>query len=392
MKFIHFGCWNEFGYSHLNPDKSPLTYMLDQLNRYVNANKTDFLIIAGDNYYPPKDKDKSIPKPKVKKVSDYDEKLFFSGFDALPTIEKFLIFGNHDIDDLIKTSSITMIPGKNLNEFSNDFEKSLVANLQNDATDKCKILNLQQLYTSNNATYKVFNNVLYKQYNHTLIIMLDSHLLTLINQQDLGCYKYLFSEYLKTNPQATITDLIQHQINTILELIRSNINVNNCIFVGHHPIIICKHKNDIGKTESEEGLRSFFMNEELNQLLINKNINITYLCADLHLYQFGIVNLGPLTIKQYIVGTGGAHLDTYDFKQSYNKPCLVIDEIPGFNYQVIENYNDIYGFLVVDIQTIGSTDIITYAFNGVDVPTMDGKLNGKIKLDGGNVIHYINLI
>jgi predicted phosphodiesterase len=393
MKFIHFGCWNEFGYkmgpSKENPHlpQSALTYTIDQLNKYVNKNETDFLIIAGDNFYPPKVKDKESSevnvKTKVKKVVEYDDQLFKSGFDALPKIPKYLIFGNHDIEDQIK--------------INNPINNILFPNLNDISTTDCKILNLQQHYTSNKPEYTVFNEVLYRQYNSTLIIMLDSNLLKLYHnsQQDLGCYKYLFDNFLKSNPDIKIDQLIEHQINTILQLISSISNINNYIFVAHHPIFTCKHKDDDDngarklKTESHLGLFRFFSNYDLIRLLDDKNI--TYLCADLHLYQFGIVNIGQLSIKQYVVGTGGAHQDVYDFKKSSEQSYIDIDGIRGYNYTVIENYNKIYGFLVVDIETIQDRDIITYIFNPVDF---------TIPLDGGNhnlpdhidVIKYIDLI
>jgi predicted phosphodiesterase len=407
MKFIHFGCWNEFGYkmgpSTENPGlpHSALTYTIDQLNKYVNKNKTDFLIIAGDNFYPSKTKDnkeelesKKI-KNKVKTVVDYNHDLFISGFEALPKIPKYLIFGNHDIEDQIK-----------LNKPINNF---LFPNLNDTTTTNCKILNLQQFYTSNKPEYTVFNEVLYRQYNSTLIIMLDSNLLNLYgnSQQDLGCYKYLFDNFIKSNPGTTIDQLIKHQIDTILKLINSKSYITNYIFVGHHPIFTYKHKDgDNGerklKTESHFGLLGFFSNHDLIKLLSGKNI--TYLCADLHLFQFGIVNIGPLTIKQYVVGTGGAHQDTYDFKESSEQLYTNIDQIPGYNYRVIENYNKIYGFLVVDIQTIGTKDIIKYTFNPVDfnIPSdvnlsLDLNLaldanKPSLALNGGDVVEYIDLI
>ena len=51
MRFIHFGCWNEFGYKIKSKTKSALTYTLDELKKYTKSNKIDFIIIAGDNYY-----------------------------------------------------------------------------------------------------------------------------------------------------------------------------------------------------------------------------------------------------------------------------------------------------------------------------------------------------
>ena len=398
MKFIHFGCWNEFGYKmekqpndeNTQLQYSALTYTIDQLNKYVDKNPTEFIIIAGDNFYPPKNKDKN----KDKNIPNADFNLFFSGFKALPKIQKYLIFGNHDIDDQIK-----------INKSMPYYE--LFPNLTNISSTDCKILNLQQLYTSNKSDYTVFDDVLHREYNSTLIIMLDSNLLDQINwnfdtnkpepDKGLGCYKYLFKEFFKLYPDSNISQLVGHQIYSIINLIdtkRKNKNIKNIIFVAHHPIFTYKHKTDkdtgerILKKETNRGLINFFKIMELEKVLIN--IDITYLCADLHLYQYGIVNIGGLTIKQYVVGTGGAHQDTYDFKGSSETQYKDIDNSVGNNYQVIQNYNNMYGFLVVNIETnestnvqpYESTDVITYQFIPVDFSK---------QLDGGG-IRYINLI
>ena len=378
MRFIHFGCWNEFGFkmgpSKENPEleQSGLTYTLDQLNKYVNYNPTDFIVIAGDNYYPEKKKKGTLDN------HNYNHELFVSGFNALPkTIPKYLIFGNHDIEDQIK--------------LLNPIIDSKFPNLSDITTTQCKLLNLQQFYTSTKKDFITFNEILHIQYNSTLIIMLDTHLFNLFSTSDLdlGCYKYLFDEFKKTNSNGTINQLVDHQINSIIELIKSKSNIKNYVFIGHHPIFTCKHKENNGskklKSEVHQGLKHLFSNTELITLL--NASSITYLCADLHLYQFGIINLGPLTIKQYVVGTGGAHQDMYDFNGSYNVQFKDIDGISGFNYQVIENYNKLYGFLVVDIDTVGLIDIISYKFNGIDT---------SLKLEGGfinnrNNIEYINI-
>lgn len=336
MRFIHFGCWNEFGYKIKSKTKSALTYTLDELKKYTKSNKTDFIIIAGDNYY------KSI------KDSSHDEenyKYFKSGFDGLPkSIKKYLIFGNHDINDQIKLTK--------------PIKDKLYPNLADITTTNCKILNLQQRYGDNSKQkYTVFNDILFHEYNSTLIIMLDSNILNLFNKMNIGCYKYLFDSFEKTN-STTINELILHQINSIIKIIESKKHIQNYIFVGHHPILACKNSKDKLIVVKNEGLVNLFTNQQLHSLINNKNI--FYLCADVHLYQYGLVTINSLNIKQYIVGTGGAHLDNYnanetEFRNVYN--------IRGLNYKVLDNYNNIHGFLVVDINTIDSNDIISFKFN-----------------------------
>jgi hypothetical protein len=53
--------------------------------------------------------------------------------------------------------------------------------------------------------------------------------------------------------------------------------------------------------------------------------------------------------------------------------------------------NKIYGFLIVDIQSIGTTDIISYKFNGIDTSlVLDGGGRRISRLEN-NIIQYINI-
>ena len=365
MRFIHFGCWNESGYKikfkktdKTNSSKdvkgslSALTYTLDELKKYIKSNKTNFIIIAGDNYY-----------KSIKDLSNNDDenyKYFKSGFDGLPkSIKKYLIFGNHDINDQIKLTK----PLKRLGDTNHirPLKDKLYPNLEDIKTTNCKILNLQQQYGDNlKQKYTVFNDILFHEYNLTLIIMLDSNILNKFNKekQDIGCYKYLFDSFKKTN-STTINELILHQINSIIKLIESKKHIENFIFVGHHPIVASKNTSENKFiVVKNEGLVNLFTNQQLHSLINNKNI--FYLCADVHLYQYGLVTINSLNIKQYIVGTGGAHLDNYNANETEFRNVY---GIKGLNYKVLENYNNIHGFLVVDIDTIDSNDIISFKFN-----------------------------
>ena len=340
MRFIHFGCWNEFGYK-INKTKSALTCTLDELKKYTKSNKTDFIIIAGDNYY------KSI-KDSSNAGDEENYKYFKSGFNGLPkSIKKYLIFGNHDINDQIKLTK--------------PLKDKLYPNLADITTTNCKILNLQQQYGDNSKQkYIVFNDILFHEYNSTLIIMLDSNILNKFNKdkQNIGCYKYLFDSFEKTN-STTMNELILHQINSIIKLIESKKHIQNFIFVGHHPILASKNTSENKFIViKNEGLVNLFTNQQLHSLINNKNI--FYLCADVHLYQYGLVTVNSLNIKQYIVGTGGAHLDNYSANEKEFKNVYATQ---GLNYKVLDNYNNIHGFLVIDIDTIDSNDIISFKFN-----------------------------
>jgi hypothetical protein len=70
-KFIHFGCWNQGVCKKKDPENNtPITRVMRQLEttitRVANGNnKYDFIVVAGDNYYPdkPEKKDKGWALP-----------------------------------------------------------------------------------------------------------------------------------------------------------------------------------------------------------------------------------------------------------------------------------------------------------------------------------------
>ena len=51
-QFIMFGCWN-----NLNDGKGGLENTMASLKVFLPKNPVDFIAVAGDNYYPGKDKD-----------------------------------------------------------------------------------------------------------------------------------------------------------------------------------------------------------------------------------------------------------------------------------------------------------------------------------------------
>jgi hypothetical protein len=60
-RFLMFGCWNKneciMG-SHENPLSANMTF----LHKFIKNNPTDFVVVAGDNYYP--DKPEKPKKPE----------------------------------------------------------------------------------------------------------------------------------------------------------------------------------------------------------------------------------------------------------------------------------------------------------------------------------------
>lgn len=309
MKFIHFGCWNNGQCSLEGTNGISLT--MRKLNSYIQEKTIDFITVAGDNYYPPKGE---LGKKFI--IED-----FYSGFNCLPkTIKKYLIFGNHDIEDVVIDDSELPV--------------------------KCKILDEQIKIAEENNTVEIFNDVLFKVINNTLIIMLDTNLYdrkiinTPINET---CYSKLFNGLINKSG-LTLGDLIGYQNCFVKDVLQSNSKVNNIILIGHHPIYSIKNKKGTKNVFKLSKFIDFLKN--ISSLLIGKNIY--YLCADTHIYQEGLIKILPdLEIKQYVVGTGGAEQD-----EIYTLDNTIIEN----GLLVYEKLNEKreWGFLTVDI---GETDL-----------------------------------
>lgn len=308
MKFIHFGCWNNGGCSETGTNG--LSLMTKKLREYVSSNPIEFLAVAGDNYYPKKDEE----------GKHFNKAEFLSGFDCLPKeIKKYLIFGNHDIED--KVIDETSVP------------------------INCKLLDEQKKIVEENNTYEIFDDVIHKVIGDTLIIMFDSNLYE--NKEDKKiidtCYSQLFAGFVNKTV-LKIKDLMSYQNCYIKDLLTTHLDKKNIIFIGHHPIYSIKNKKENKDAYKLDRFISFI--KQIQTILLEKNIY--YLCADTHLYQEGRVFITPeIEIKQYIVGTGGAEQDK----------IYVVDN------DIIENGHLVYrksierrefGFLEVDI---GDSDI-----------------------------------
>ena len=296
MKFIHFGCWNENG-CNINRLNSPLSFVMRSLNDYIDRHKIRFIVIAGDNYYEDRNN-----------KNKFNKNNFYSGFQCLPIhIKKYLIFGNHDLMDKFNV---------------------------NNKYNECLSINLQYLYASKNKSFKLFSDVLHKIYKNTLIIMIDSTLFWNISNLYLPCYQKLFPNIKLT----TIDALRIYQLNSVINILKNNLSVSNIIFIAHHPIIAFITENEKRIKIINNKIVDFFNN--INSYLQHKNIY--YLCADTHLYQYGIININGLIINQYISGTGGARPDYFT-----NTNLKYTSEI--LSYEVIQNINK-FGYLVVQIK------------------------------------------
>jgi len=377
--FLHFGCWNK-GENHYisgetkretqdNPNvASNLTNVMRKLNVVTEEINPEFIIVAGDNYYPNKIT-MNDGKGRESKIKLFDEKDMKSGFGGLPkNVEIDVIMGNHD------------------------YETNLLVTQENRVETSCKILKLEyDLEKQPNNNLNILVNKARKFNDSTLILMIDT---TIYSDEDaptvVNCYKLHpnFKTGMMTQ-NLTIDSIRENQANFMRNSILSNIDdsLKNIIIVGHHPITVFKLlKNEGVKLVDEPGrplVDALYKNvfKVLNDM--DKHMNYYYLCADLHQYQIGNISIYPqgssekMLIKQYTVGTGGAEQDPFPFDKS-DKSMLVekrdslepLFKTNDITYNVdylmtpeeLEISRSIYGFL----QCTGVGDNLLFKFIDVD--------------------------
>ena len=348
MKFIHFGCWNEGYCNKINTTENGISATMDLLNKTVDSEKYDFISIAGDNYYATE-----VEEPVVHKV--FDERNFISGFNCLPKdILKVVIFGNHEIEKKV------------------EFDGSVVL---------CGSLIKQVELSHNVPNLEIFNDIIYKYNDNTLIIFIDTTIYTMGEEMiNETCYKTLnINNGSKLLPYKVFRDstidesqsinkLVDYMNNKILEIINNFIikegsSFKNLIIIGHEPIYGLKLKIDkktLDRKHKISILTKFisFITDKLIPILQTNNIKTYYLCADIHIYQYGIITFTNTNyiIEQHIVGTGGAHQDIISDKLENNY-------LDTLKYKIIEQSQN-FGFITVniinqnvDINYISVTDI-----------------------------------
>lgn len=294
MNFIHFGCWNNGKCNMDTGDNGDngLSKVMKSIKEKIenDPKKFEFITVAGDNYYPEKNKKNKINGTKEKTLIEDN---LISGFDCLKSISlhKYVILGNHEFDSIAKKIS----KGKN--------------NVNDDKPEECVVLKTEkEQVKGDNITF--FNDVIEKVDIGTssIIIMIDTTIYESTNLDDnIGCYREL--EFGKDVPN--MAKLQEKQKSKVLEILSRNTDKNNIILIGHHPIISTKSKTKDGKTKLQVDYLMGLI--EMIYDLVNtleEGKRIYYLCADTHLYQKGTITFSNnKQIQQYIVGTGGAELD-----------------------------------------------------------------------------------
>ncbi len=329
--FIQFGCWNNGGCDETKTNG--LTNVMNSLK----IKEPDFVIISGDNYYPPKTEELNGDKKIKKKFFVNND--FMSGFNCLPkNIPIYMNYGNHDYE-----SGLIMDNGTKENN--------------------CELIKRQQLYVSENPNIRLdlFRAIDFSV--STKVIMIDSTIYD--NEEFDGCYECyravdrVFDIDDKTIIQTRVKQSQNDFIKNVTTEINSNSSIQNVVIVGHHPLMGFKIKEkkgvEIVETLYSADLIEFIYNNIFNEIN-NPNINYFYLCADLHQYQCGNISInGKMSIRQYIVGTGGAKLDKYDknlifssYNSTYNKTMNNIISTYQMSSADLENSTKKNGFLICE--------------------------------------------
>ena len=352
-QFIMFGCWN-----NLNDGKGGLEDTMASLKDFLQKTPVDFIAVAGDNYYPGKDKKKDKDKDKDKdkkkekgdkkeekgdkKKGDDDKKEdktkqiipenLLRGFSLLPdNIPIKMILGNHDLD----TNKV------------NDTTYKIGDVPEEPGT--CAILDLEKRAVENtpNIDFDLMHSIVM---GNALVLMIDTSMYDPDDSSKfIPCYIKQDPTFRTLTPYETIIERQHLFIKT--ELI-NHPNVRHLIIIGHHPItgVKCKQgKGDCSKSENPliEPFPLFIKELKFIGNMV-PNLPITYLCADLHLYQMGTVIITSgrrlIVIHQYIVGTGGTELDPViqkaEVRYETNELVYVIEPIPPPPYD--------HGFLRCD--------------------------------------------
>ena len=306
-KFVFFGCWNE---GVCNIDEIPNTkgYGMSHVMKALiegaaegDDDKPDFYIIGGDNYYPNKVK---------KKYNVFNRSDFISGFDCASKLHTetgkpvHMLMGNHDLQ----------------------YENSLHNPDGGKALGKCTIIENQVEY--NNSNDNIFNFNLNSEnvretlnsINDTLILYITPTIYTEKVNEVAECFNIYNSEYGEK-------DMDIHQI-IAAEKFRVETDIKNyekfkggppknIIVIGHEPIASLSFKKGVKRFAplTREGIELLTY---IYGYWETDGIEKYYICADIHNYQKGIVNIPgiekggePQSITQYVVGTGGTGLDKY---------------------------------------------------------------------------------
>jgi len=308
----------------------------------------DEMVVLGDNYYPDKNK-ATVSGTKTANKNLFVEQKFKDGFELVENINigvKYLIMGNHDIEDFLLDNCINL---RKQMEKTTSFEIMFPFESKPVGKTGCKYIFIDtNLYNLSDKPETCFNTVLGK------------------NAKEL-----------------------KDEQNAFIRRELADSDYSRFIVCAHEPLFSLKTKID----EFTNLKMKPDQQSELVNLLFESKKNITYVCADVHMYQNGLIrdNSGH-TIRQIVCGTGGGDKDFYcypnrniQFKtcDCKSKTCTC----PKFEY-ILENFMDSFGF----VEIIINSDGINHKYIKIDKELNTKELTNKYYHNNKSNVrkYYIN--
>lgn len=389
--FIHYGCWGEpchrkTGEQKVSKPKVKNEYdrIIQQIMRDKHKHKPSFISIAGDNYYPEKIKGGPVGN-STKRVLIEELKKAFESLAKYEDVPVNIIYGNHDIPidahEFYKGIECKYKEGTQEEKEDTDGNNCYLKILENTEVKKLK--------NSDNINIG-FQHFIKDKIKDTCVCMIDTTM-----YMDSEFNKHCYTEDINTSR----TNQLNYTLAAIGEQNTKENNPKNIVIVGHHPFISFKKKNE--ERDETDISRSFFEFFKSLYEIYGESKNYYYLCADVHLYQKGTIELKivlkddgtteTMKIEQYVVGTGGTELDKVythaddAIKGKRTTEGLVpiklkknfgseITSIPDVTYTVREPEDQIenHGYLKVTEPTSGN-DSLQFEF----IPLVGAQGGGK---------------
>ncbi len=386
FNFIHFGCWNNDGCGDKYVE-SGLTKTMRKLKLELPKINPEIVLVTGDNYYPLKTKIPEtdlITKEFNKDAFDSGWSCLQS---TLPPEKTYILLGNHDLEEKGKkekkaekagnaddVAASEMVPGKHKKDKSEKEGKSEKEKKEkrDKSEDKCiikdelghingfNLVDLCEVKIIGSTMFVMFMSTVYDtdlNFNPEWESLPDK-----INDKEnpeiehenpekeaekkaakknkvfRACSKYItdFSgeEFRSADNLTLFKSATTQKIWAKVKSAKSyNSQITNLVFVCHEPLVSWKSKTKkdeiTGKMNTKIKLMTFGGEEYMEMLceVIDtvKPKHTYYLCADLHQYQSGVIDINcakceqSYQIIQDISGTGGAEQDDQIVDDKYFK-------------------------------------------------------------------------
>ena len=325
-KFFFFGCWNKDPFNCCDiPERNDPTTPLEKeytdfrqiILNYLSENLDtyNFGIIAGDNIYPHKCKEKTKAKSgkKINKLVKKKNKSKKKKYNKKKTNKK----GGGKEKKIIYEYTLNKF--KFIPKYNSELYSRVHILLGNHDINKATIQKLN----------KSKNEIDMATYQQSLISETQNLYLDNIN------FSSKFANYYFLN-----TNNSEKLINYLLE---QDFDTNKWnILIGHEPLYSYKKEKikEGSKIKYEGNLQTYKKSVEILSLLERKKLDkVLYLCADTHNFQIlSASENGIYSIPIVVSGTGGASPDDFD-----EEPNIVNENIN------LQHWNDPYGFCTIEV-------------------------------------------